>query len=201
MGLDICVRRLTKQNKKDTDYFSLADDNGNYNNQNFPEWTKPFEKKKMATFYDWDAYQEKTGIEVWNMVYDGQYVCENGAFMEVHPQGVELPKWTEDYEGGWDKYIQDVAAVKVVIDLATVPTVKKYIKVIYFDEVGYQRRGLNEKFYKDSQEGKIGYFVWTLAELERYKDEYCTTQEDKDRFQSNIIDEFVEGQDCVIFSW
>ena len=104
----------------------------------------------------------------------------------------------------------------IKIDLKKVPTYEKKIKVLYYDEVGYQRKGLNAKFYDDYENGKIGYFVWTKAELERYKQEYCDEPHEyiypngtksgdmvypKENFQRNIINNFTEGEDCVIFDW
>ena len=49
MGLDICVRRLVDKPKNEEskhNYFRLVDDEGNYDNQGFPEWTKKFEHNK-----------------------------------------------------------------------------------------------------------------------------------------------------------
>ena len=75
------------------------------------------------------------------------------------------------------------------------------MKVLYTEEVGYQRKGLNGKFYDDYEEGKIGYYVWDKKELERYKQDYCDSDEAKDNFQHNIIDKFVDGEYVARFSW
>lgn len=86
----------------------------------------------------------------------------------------------------------------------SIPTCTKRNTVVYWVEEGYQRKGLNAKFYQDYRDGKIGYFVYTLDELKRYKDEYCITEEDfdyKEHFQKQIIDKFKEGECVVSFDW
>ena len=63
---------------------------------------------------------------------------------------------------------------------------------------------MNAKLYQDYRDGKIGYFVYTLEELKRYKEEYCVTEEDfdyKEHFQKQIIDKFKEGECVVSFDW
>lgn len=72
------------------------------------------------------------------------------------------------------------------------------------------------KATKHDIDNKIGYFVWTKQELERYKKEYCDEPyeyiypngeksgdiiNEKEMFQHNIIDKFIEGECCVCFSW
>lgn len=107
-------------------------------------------------------------------------------------------------------------AVKIRLNEEDIPRFEKEVNVLYGEEVGYQRKGLNGNFYDDSDDGKIGYFVFTKAELERYKDEYCDEPHEyvysngektgimmypKDDFQKNIIDPFVEGEMFVTFDW
>ena len=187
MGLDIYVRKLTERPKRHYQCFRMIDDDLNYDNNGFPEWTRKFEKETTKRFYDWNKYEQRTGIclkdlDVLCETYDG-----NKATMRVRNRNTN-----QEFD----------------IDLNKVPTKGVPIKVIYYNEVGYQRKGLNPKFYSDYREGKIGYFVWTKAELERYKDEYCDDtpyfegrENAKDDFQHNIIDKFTEGEDCVIFDW
>jgi hypothetical protein len=85
-----------------------------------------------------------------------------------------------------------------------IPRYTKRNTVAYCVEEGYQRRGLNGQFYQDYRDGKIGYYVYTLDELKRYKEDYCITEEDfdyKEHFQKEIIDKFIEGECVVSFSW
>ena len=215
MGLDICVRKITKTKKGEFDYFRLVDDDGNYDRRGFPEWTKPFENEITEDWYNWELYKEETGIDIKECDWHGESYGEEGSFMTVSPKNVKVPEWDEKKYKSWEEYEEARNKVLIHIDLEKVPTYKKSIKVLYFDEVGYQRKGLNTKFYDDYNEGKIGYFVWTKEELERYKQDYCDepyeyifpkgeparTINPKENFQKNIIDNFTEGEDCVIFSW
>lgn len=216
MGLDICVKRLVEKPKRKDDYFRLVNNDGKFDDLGFPEWTKKFIHTKTETWYDWDKFKEQTGIDMENMKWYGTFYGENGDFMHVYPNDVELPDYSKDYPGGYDAYEADLEKIIIKVDLDKVPTKKVKIKVVYYEEVGYQRKGLNGKFYDDYDEGKIGYFVWTKAELERYKKDYCDEPHKyvypngeesddmvypKDNFQRNVIDNFEEGKDCVIFSW
>lgn len=198
MGLDISVLRIQKKSEGQDSYLSLVDDSGNYKN-NFPGWTKAFEQDQTESWFDWQKYKVETGIDLDQCDWHGEEYSERGCFMTVSPKGVECTDET-----------------RIEIDLKKVPTYKKALKVLFYSEVGYQRKGLNGKFYEDYKAGKIGYFVWTKAELERYKQDYCDEPYEyiypngkksgkmvypKDDFQKNIIDEFVEGRDCVTFDW
>lgn len=198
MGLDITVYKLTKTAKKNDYYFRLVDDDGNYDNHEFPEWAKKFEKTKTESWYDWEKFKNDTGINTEEYEFYMEHASEKGYFLTLKQKGVELPVWNSEKYKSWDEYEAEENKMLLEIDLDKVPTYKKKIKVIYHKEVGYQRKGLNSNFYDDYQNGKIGYFVWTKAELERYKTEYCDNPED---FQHNIIDNFVEGEDCVTFDW
>ena len=90
---------------------------------------------------------------------------------------------------------------RVNIDLNKVPTYNKTISIIGYEEVGYQRKGLNGIFYDDYEKHKIGYYVWSKKELERYKQDYCNSDDEKKDFQENIINKFIEGECCVTFDW
>ncbi|MBP5457507.1 MAG: hypothetical protein J6Y37_13525 [Paludibacteraceae bacterium] len=198
MGLDISVKRIQKKSEDQDSYLSLVDDSGNYEND-FPEWTKAFEQDQTESWFDWQKYKEQTGIDLDQCDWHGEEYSKRGCFMTVSPKGVECTDET-----------------RIEIDLEKVPTYEKALKVLFYSEVGYQRRGLNGKFYEDYEAGKIGYFVWTKAELERYKQDYCDEPYEyvypngeksgemvypTESFQKNIIDNFVEGRDCVTFDW
>lgn len=181
MGLDISVYRLKQIDetcRKNEDYFTLNEDN------NFPDWTKPFITKELQEYYDWDKFKEESGIDVDALKWCGtKYDGENS-----------------------EMYLRDEEDKEITIKLEKIPLRKQIDDVIGFEEVGYQRKGLNSKFYRDYEEGKIGYFVWTKSELERYKEEYCDEVDQdglnfKENFQKNIIDKFIEGKDCVTFDW
>ena len=207
MGLDISVYKIKKSKtgkvNKDDEFFRLTDDNAEYCNPH-PAWTKEFEVDYEQSYYDWDKFKEETGIDVNEYKWAGSCYDERGCFLYLNPKNMD--ENDQDYEG----------LGKIKIDLEKVPEKKKNIKVLLRNEVGYQRKGLNGKFYEDYEAGKIGYFVWTKAELERYKDEYCDEPYEyiypngkksgdmvypKENFQKNIINKFTEGEDCVTFDW
>lgn len=183
MGLDISVWRITKNPEGknvlgERDYFQLTDGHGQYEPDAalLPRWTKSMESIIDLTMYNWDKYRELTGLDVENM-----YMCT----------------WAFDEEKDSEyMVVEDDAGEKHTIWLKDVPLTTVPTKVLYRTEIGYQRKGLNAKFYQDYTDDK--YYVCTLAELERYKKEYA---EDPDEFQENIIDPFVEGQCIVTFSW
>ena len=175
MGLDIYVRKIIKEQKREDDYFQIDDEE---NNIPFPEWTKPFENEIVEKRFDWEKYKEESGIDI-----NDDYPCYRYEKLTVlYPIKV-----------GENEYIN--------IDLDKVPICEVKIKSLFYEEVGYQRKGLNSNFYKDYEDGKIGKFVWTKEELERYKKDYCDNELSKNNFQENIIDNFTEGEDCVTFSW
>ena len=221
MGLDICVRKILSEPKDKDDYFRLIDDDGNYDRRGFPEWTKPFEREITEPWYDWETYKEQTGIDVFQCEWLGEYYGKKESILELWPNSAGKCPEVEDFkkedgEIDFDKYNAVMEKYTIKVNLDKVPTFQKTIKVLYYEEVGYQRKGLNGNFYKDYEDGKIGYFVWTKSEIERYKESYCdepyeyiypngeksgTMIYPKDDFQKNIIDKFVEGEDCVIFDW
>lgn len=204
MGLDISVCRLKKPNedeKKKYYCFRMVDEDGNYNDKGFPKWTKEFETEMNESWYDWEKYKEESGIDINDNIIDEHTFTKDGNYIKVHPKNKILPTWSGDYVGGWDAYQSDCDKIQIKIDLDKVPTKLVTIKVIYYKEIGYQRKGLNSDFYKDYRDGKIGYFVWSKSELERYKHDYCDESYIKNDFQKNIINEFEDGKDCVTFDW
>lgn len=200
MGLDITVYKIitkdpTQEWTLDDHCFDLVDDDFNYSNP-FPEWTKQFEADRIREYYDWKKFGEKQGIDINDYNFVGtDYTDEGPVFMMRLKNDRQILK-TFNYND--------------------VPVNPKTIKVLPIKEVGYQRKGLNDKFYEDYENGIIGYFVWTKAELERYLDLYCDEPHEyiypngepagfiikpKEDFKKNIIDNFVEGEDCVTFDW
>lgn len=204
MGLDITVHRFS--DKKQERYFRMYDVNTETNeiipiDRGFPEWTKEYVKNRVVKLYDFVALKEKTGINL-----DDYHVVMIGPLNK-----------TEKFKDNKDAYgyvlRHNDTNEEIVLSFEEIPVFKKKVPVIYWEEVGYQRKGLNSKFYQDYEDGKIGYFVWTKAELERYLDEYCDEDTEiehgdtkytatyKDNFKVNIIDNFTEGTDVVSFSW
>ncbi len=100
--------------------------------------------------------------------------------------------------GGLFYDIED--SLSIYLDIDNVPTYNKVHQCYFWREVGYQRKGFNSKFYEDYTNGKIGYFVYSLEELKRYKEDYCE-DDMKENFQKRVIDNFVEGECVVSFDW
>lgn len=176
MGLDIIVYRLKKLDnirKENDDFFIIHKDN------NFPDWSKKFISKRGQDYYDWKKFKEESGIDVESLKICGEKYSKEGCFL----------------------FLKDDNENEITVDFEKVSIRKQIDDVIGREEVGYQRKGMNGNFYNDYEEDKIGYFVWTKSELEKYKEDYCDTEESKERFQHNIIDKFEEGKDCVIFDW
>lgn len=207
MGLDISVYKIIKSSSGElkenveNGFFRLTDENLEYKNT-FPEWTKEFEVEYTQTYYNWDKYQKENNINLKDYIWKGTSYDEDGSFMSILHKDYSKLSYEER-----EKYI-------IKINLDNVPTIDKVIKVLPRKEIGYQRKGLNSKFYEDYRNGKIGYFVWNKAELERYKEEYCDEPYEytypngekeiispKEDFQKNIIDKFTEGEDCATFNW
>ena len=216
MGLDITVYKIVR--KKDAvdkyDYFSLVDDNGNYENK-FPEWTKKFECTRTENWYDYDKFKELTGIDINNLECIMQEYNGKNSYMEVIDKEFAKtePKYVRDGDNTeWENWMDERDKKAFKIYFKDIPTYKKKIKILYKNEVGYQRKGLNSKFYEDYDAGKIGYYVWDKKELERYMNDYCDDDHpsEYDRhyictpkvdFKENIIDNFTEGECCVTFDW
>lgn len=207
MGLDICVKKIVdkseaKESEFGYDYIRLIDDEGNYIN-NFPIWTKEFEYDFEEDWYDWKKFKEETGIDVKDSDWISTEYGER-AIMTIWPHSAgKLPE-VEDFKNGdnidWNAW-REARKPIITIDLKKVPTYKKNVKILYTEEVGYQRRGLNKKFYDDYDAEKIGYYVWSKEELVRYKRDYCDDYPAKQNFQENIINNFEDGRCVCEFSW
>lgn len=78
-------------------------------------------------------------------------------------------------------------------DLTTV--VSPHIAV---EEVGYQRRGANKKFYEDMNLGLIPCLVLEGAILKDHWKKYFS-DEDPDAFKNNIVRHFVEGSTFICY--
>lgn len=105
---------------------------------------------------------------------------------------------------------------KLVIKIVEPPTYDKVEKCIICDEVGYQRKGANAKFYEDGMWG--GPMVVDSKTLDEHWNKYFSEQtpdseggwgsdleynlendEMRSRFKENIIDKFVEGETFVAY--
>lgn len=171
------IKRLSK--KYNRDIFNVVSD-------------KPFTVKDLFTKKELELLKEYNLQEKLNE--------ENAINIKCCRNSEDEP---QRYRVGWIIFnILDATIFRVFEE--SIPTYTKRDTVAYWLEEGYQRKGLNGQFYQDYRDGKIGYYVYTLDELKRYKEDYCITEENfdyKEYFQEQIIDKFVEGECVVSFDW
>lgn len=194
MGLDITVERFVTEPVDEDQYYKLWKMNNNggieLDNFDFPEWVLANKSTKKFTINDWAKYKEQTGHDVLN-----DY-C-------MRMMGPVCKGETEDdekygYVLGANK--EGIEPKQLIICADDIPQYEAELPVVYYDELGYQRKGLNGQFYQDYEDGKIGYFVWTKAELERYLEDYVEADR-KEYFKEHIVDVFEDGKDVCTFDW
>lgn len=150
--------------------------------------------------------------------YDGEFInnsyfqtleelLNSPAYDKFLPYKDELIKdgWVEQYDffaTGSEKFYYNLNSAKeYMIKIATVnllnpTTIVKLEKSLQMEEVGYQRKGANKKFYEDKIWGKE--CVVDLNTLnEHWKLYFSDTN--PDYFKNNIIDNFVEGETFVMY--
>jgi len=76
-------------------------------------------------------------------------------------------------------------------------------KVIYFQQEGYQRKGMNSKFYSDFENDKLYFDLESLRKAYNYleADRINSLKELQQNFQENFIDNFIEGKSIFQVSW
>ena len=102
------------------------------------------------------------------------------------------------------------------VELKNPPTLKRKELVLYAEEVGYQRKGANKKFYEDGMWDSA--CVTNLSVLKEHHKKYFSSntpeskggwgsgvefelsdEEMKKRFQENIINKFEKGKTFVVY--
>lgn len=170
MGLDITVHKFTSEK---TERFITLSNRDSW--ENTP--VKHLITKKTQRYFDLEKILKKKG-----------YSPE-----ECHCYVMSCDGWGFDViKTGERIFITYEEALSTAYDYED--------DILYYEEIGYQRKGLNDKFYEDYRNGKISYWVWTKAELERYLQEYVEPDM-KEHFQEYIINPFVEGFCGVSFDW
>ena len=76
-------------------------------------------------------------------------------------------------------------------------------KVIYFHQVGYQRKGMKGSFYKDFKNDGLYFDLESLHRAYSYleADHISSLSELQHNFQNNFIDNFVVGESIFNISW
>ena len=77
------------------------------------------------------------------------------------------------------------------------------VEVMYYVEKGYQRKGMNPKFYEDFQNDKLYFDLKSVHKALEYLQGTALNplEELQTNFQKNFIDNFVEGESIFYASW
>lgn len=92
-------------------------------------------------------------------------------------------------------FIQNIASEYLYLD--DVPTYMQDGYKLYKEEVGYQRKGMNNAFYEDHD---CNFTVFDKKRLEEIYEKYVK-DDCKEYFKRVILDPFVEGEHFVNFDW
>jgi len=123
-------------------------------------------------------------------------------FKEKHLPLLIEHGWVEKYDfhasgNGRDYFnlnnANDFCKGKVELTLVNPGLIKKTERVFKAEEVGYQRKGANKKFYDDGMWDSP--CVTDMTTLQKHCKEYFN----KEEFTKNIIDNFVENQTFLIY--
>lgn len=84
-------------------------------------------------------------------------------------------------------------------DMEFCPTYEEEVEIYYWsDDIGYQRKGLNGKFYDEFTEDD--YYVLTKERMQYVYDNYVN-EDYKEYFKEHLLDRFVEGEMFCTFDW
>ena len=77
------------------------------------------------------------------------------------------------------------------------------VEILYFTEKGYQRKGMNLKFYTDFENDKLYFDLPTVLMAYQYlkADHINSLEELQLNFKKNFIENFVEGESIFFASW
>jgi hypothetical protein len=189
MGLDITVYRVVEA----TDEKVKSDDSYFYL-EDFPELNqfKDLSRETSVEIYDYESAIKEKGYNLEDLEEDGYEI------------------------GDVVKFFFKVIKTGEVVTFTDIKTVPKKRNLLCVEEIGYQRKGANKKFYEDDmwespcildkktlEEHGVKYFSeetpdskggWGSGVEFELEDE-----ERKSRFKENIIDKFEEGKSFVIY--
>ena len=81
------------------------------------------------------------------------------------------------------------------------PKIKQKTELcIFYDKIGYQRKGQNNLFYKDINEDN-DLVIDKKTLLEHWELYFSETEDKKENFKKNIIDKFEEGNTFVYYNY
>ena len=76
-------------------------------------------------------------------------------------------------------------------------------EVIYFEKKGYQRKGMNRRFYSDFRNDGFYFDLPSIKKAYQYLDgdHINSLVELQENFQKNFIDNIIEGKSIFFVSW
>lgn len=185
MGLDISVLRMVsdkdeaKRLIKDHKYITIDKDD---------TWAERF-KDRIIQIRERHWNFEKS---LQNAGYNpDEYECIGGSCESVEfVKKSDIEKWNTGEYG---------TSLLITLPIKDMVKVRKRVNVIACDEIGYQRKGANARFYEDDMWDSPP--VTTRKELLRHWRKYfCPMDKCRGSFKTNIVDKFIEGE-CIVRYW
>lgn len=162
-------------------------------------------KHELYSVYQWLD-------EIWSKSYNTTLneLFESDLYKEFKSKYLDLLikyNWQESYKmflEGPNEYSYNLVSAwefvteKIEVIFIDPPIIEKEDRVIFYEEIGYQRKGQNKQFMDDD--------IWSgpcilkkevlLDHWTKYFsfDEFC-----RNEFKTNIIDKFIEGETFVIY--
>lgn len=192
MGLDILVCKPCKKNESED--FTICPNVVKM----FPEWVtieyeEYYDFSNLIPNYDKDTYWDTHDLYP---VYDEDGNRIN--YLDIHnKEGNQIFHFSSN----------------------EVPIIRNPVKAVHYKEIGYQRKGANNKFYEDGIWESENYCAVTQKELDEHKEKYftkntpesnggwgssveyeLTDEEMKKRFEENIYSKFKEGENFVLYA-
>ena len=120
-----------------------------------------------------------------------------------------MPSSKNDEVDPWDYFTEDeLKAFPEFLEahsslFVELQTEEKIIKGLYFKELGYQRKGINNRFHKNFENDKLYFELKSVKKAYTYLkgDKVNTLRELQQNFQKNFIDNFAEGNSVFFASW
>lgn len=162
---------------------------------------------------DWDSFghPEFNNNEYWETHSWIRSPRDNKFYVTNNAPGITCGYYDPDLEAIKEHLILEVLEENI-------PTKLVKVKILPYKEVGYQRKGANQKFYEDGIWGdEEKSIILTREDLNHYYKEYFSKNVDSKggwgsfteyefsdeemskRFKKNIMSKFIEGETAVVF--
>ena len=222
MGLDIYVIKPCPKEE------ALSSDTSDFMGIK-PGYSRTSNKKVISNFVDYlcmideerDDWKEMGHPEFEDDSYwdtHSFYFCCNKFF--VTDSANDISGYGCDSKEDLDIYMNHlIGNIIFECNVDDIPTKTIHVPYVYYKEVGYQRKGANQKFYEDGKWEDPDKCVVTQEELDHDFEEYfshetpeseggwgsgteypgLTDSERSNRFRKNIMEHFKEGETAVIY--